>query len=171
MSYKAALQANNIDLSAILTNINELPNQSAGGSSEALLQTKTIIPSESSQNISPDAGYDGFSSIMVEAIPSNYVGSSVARQGLTHVTPTEDFQTIVQARTYVTDSIIVSSIPLEYIVTTDANATESDIASGKTAYVNGVKITGTLVVQNYYVGDTQPDSSIGSENDLYFVRG
>lgn len=130
MSYKSALQANNIDLSAILTSINELPEgSSSGGSVEISLQEKTITPSKSQQIIAADSNYDGLSKVTINAIPS------------------------------------------QYITTTDATATAEDIISGKTAYINGEKTTGTLIVQNYYVGDTEPDNSIGSENDLYFVRG
>ena len=54
------------------------------------------------------------------------------------------------------------------IDTSDATATAADIISGQTAYVNGTKITGTLVVQNYYTGTTVPESTTGSDGDLYF---
>ena len=37
----------------------------------------------------------------------------------------------------------VKAIPDQYVDTSDADATEDNIQSGKTAYVNGVKITGT----------------------------
>lgn len=54
------------------------------------------------------------------------------------------------------------------IDTSDATAINADIVSGKTAYVNGSKITGTLVVQNYYTGTTTPESTTGEDGDLYF---
>lgn len=52
--------------------------------------------------------------------------------------------------------------------TSDANATAADIVSGKSGYVNGSKIDGSLVVQNYYTGSSAPASNLGSNGDLYF---
>lgn len=52
--------------------------------------------------------------------------------------------------------------------TSDATAVANEIKTGKTAYVNGSKVTGTLSFINYYTGSTVPDSSLGSDGDLYF---
>ena len=50
-------------------------------SSAPTLQTKTnISPSESSQTITADTGYDGLDSVQINAIPSGYVGSGVTQR-------------------------------------------------------------------------------------------
>ena len=260
-------------------------------------QTKSVTPTESKQTITPDAGYDGLSSVTVgaisstyigssitrksaatytpteseqtiaagqyldgtqtiSAIPSTYVGSGVPTQGAKTVTPSTSVQTAVSSGTYVTGNIKVAAMPTgvlstpaintntgvvtagvstagylgtgatktlqlntksaatiipsttdqiiaagQYLTgiqtikgdanlvaaniasgvsifgiagthssidTSDATATNVDIVSGKTAYVNGSKVTGTLVVQNYYTGTTVPESSLGNNGDLYF---
>lgn len=48
-----------------------------GGSGvEAILQEKTVTPSPASQTVVPDEGYNGLSSVLVEAIPDVYNDTS-----------------------------------------------------------------------------------------------
>lgn len=50
------------------------------------LQMKSVTPSESAQAVTPDVGYDGLDEVDVAAIPSNYVGTGVARKSSSDLT-------------------------------------------------------------------------------------
>ena len=165
------------------------------------LQSKSVTPTKSQQNITPDSGYFGLSDVTVEAIPSNYQDVSSTTVTASDVltgkvftdatgkvttgtmsnngavtktldttttsytvpkgyhngsgkvsittetktaTPTKSSQTISATSGKVLSSVTVNAIPSDYITTTDATAEAGNILDGKTAYVKGVKITGSM---------------------------
>lgn len=60
------------------------------------------------------------------------------------VTPTKSQQDITPTSGKVLSKVIVEPIPAEYITTTDADAKSVEILNEKTAYVKGVKVTGSM---------------------------
>lgn len=94
------------------------------------LQSKTVTPTKSLQVAAPDSGYGGLSEVTINAIPDEYIIPS----GMVRYTVNGRFD----VTNYSEVDIVVPTLD-----TSDATATPEDIASGKTAYVNGEKITGT----------------------------
>lgn len=146
------------------------------GTPAPTLQTKNVSPSETAQTVVPDEGYDGLSHVVVGAISSTYVASGVARQAAQTITPGTTDQTIASGQ-YLTgtqtikgdanlvagnikEGVTIFNVAGSYegsgssggLDTSDATATAVDIADGKTAYVNGQKITGTVATYDAYVG-------------------
>ena len=60
------------------------------------------------------------------------------------VTPTKSAQTVTPTTGKVLTSVSVAAIPDAYITTDDANAVAANLLADKTAYVAGVKVTGTM---------------------------
>lgn len=93
------------------------------------LQTKNVTPTESSQTITPDSGYNGLSSVSVGAISTTYVGSGIARKSSSDLT----------------DSNLTVTAPAGYYeqaatkTVTDANLIAGNIKNGTSIF----GVTGT----------------------------
>ena len=49
-------------------------------------------------------------------------------------------------------------------------ATSENIMSTYSAWVDGAKIEGSLVINNFYTGSGEPSSSLGNNGDIYLKR-
>lgn len=173
----------------------------SGGGDYKLQPTKTVTPTKSQQNVTPDSGFYGLEGVTVLPIPSVYQDTSsvtaTAADVLTGkvivladgtvkagtmpdngavnktldattvsytipagrhsgtgkvtitleektVTPTKSTQTVTPTAGKVLSKVTLNPIPAEYITTTDATATAANILDGKTAYVGGSKVEGTM---------------------------
>ena len=128
-------------------------------------QSKTVTPTQSQQTVSPDSGYDGLSSVTVEPIPSEYVTTSDATAVASDImsgktayvngvkvegTFSIDAEITAQEEKIAEQDTIIANLMTALegkasnnLDTSDATATAEDIATGKTAYIDGVKVTGT----------------------------
>lgn len=123
-----------------------------------VLQTKSVSPSESSQNVTPDAGYDGLSKVTVGAIQTET--KTVTANGT--VTPSSG--------KYLKQ--VTVNVPASGIDTSDATATADDMAKGVTAYVNGEKVTGNVAVYSGKFSSFLSEKQISfsqSDNRIRFI--
>ena len=129
----------------------------SGGSSGAVLQSKTVSPSESAQTIKADNGYDGLSQVTVNAVSRTYVGSGVTKKSAATYTPSTSNQTIAASQ-YLSGAQTIKG---------DANLVAGNIKSGVSIF----GVTGTYAgggssggsgnnnVEAYAITDTNPSVS------------
>ena len=128
-----------------------------GGASGAVLQSKTVSPSESAQKIKADNGYDGLSQVTVNAVSRTYVGSGVTKKSAATYTPSTSNQTIAASQ-YLSGAQTIKG---------DANLVAGNIKSGVSIF----GVTGTYAgggssggsgnnnVEAYAITDTNPSVS------------
>lgn len=141
-------------------------------------QTKSVTPTESEQTVTPDAGYDGLSSVTVGAISSTYIGSGITHKSATTYTPTESEQTI-NAGQYLDGTQTISAIPSTYVgsgVPIQDTVTITPNTSAQTAVSAGTYVTGDVLVaeipENYVdTSDANAASSDMVEGVTAYVNG
>ena len=84
------LTAANIKSGVKIFNVTGSYAGSSSGGNTPNLQTKTVTPSESTQTVSPDSGYDGLSKVTVNAISSTYIGSDVTKKKRSNLHPEDN---------------------------------------------------------------------------------
>ena len=94
------------------------------GGTTPTLQSKTVTPSESEQTVSPDSGYDGLSSVTVEAVSNTYVGSGVTKKAAQTITPGTADQTLAAGQ-YLSGAQTIKG---------DANLVAGNIKSGASIF-------------------------------------
>lgn len=105
-------------------------------------QDKTVTPTTSKQSVTADAGYSGLGTVTINAVTAaidSNIKSGNIKSGVTIL------------------GVAGSSKVLD---TTDATAKSSDVLNGKTAYVNGAKITGEIPDAEPVTGFTKDEQGV-----------
>ena len=160
------LIAGNIKKGVTIFNVTGSYNEATGGPT---LQSKTVSPSESTQTVSPDSGYDGLSKVTVNAISSTYIGSDVTKKSAATYIPKTTDQSIASGQ-YLSGTQTIKG---------DANLVAGNIKSG----VNIFGVTGTYAgggssggngnnnVEAYAITDTNPSVNFKTASGTIKIWG
>lgn len=160
------LIASNIKKGVTIFNVTGSYNEATGGPT---LQSKAVSPSESTQTVSPDSGYDGLSKVTVNAISSTYIGSDVTKKSAATYIPKTTDQSIASGQ-YLSGTQTIKG---------DANLVAGNIKSG----VNIFGVTGTYAgggssggngnnnVEAYAITDTNPSVSFKTASGTIKIWG
>lgn len=151
------LTAANIKSGVKIFNVTGSYAGSSSGGNTPNLQTKTVTPSESTQTVSPDSGYDGLSKVTVNAISSTYIGSDVTKKSAATYIPKTTNQSIASGQ-YLSGTQTIKG---------DANLVAGNIKSGVSifgvtgTYTGGGRSggSGNNNVEAYAITDTNPSVS------------
>lgn len=160
------LIASNIKKGVTIFNVTGSYNEATGGPT---LQSKAVSPSESTQTVSPDNGYDGLSKVTVNAISSTYIGSDVTKKSAATYIPKTTDQSIASGQ-YLSGTQTIKG---------DANLVAGNIKSGVSIF----GVTGTYTgggssggsgnnnVEAYAVTSTNPSVSFKTASGTIKIWG
>lgn len=163
------LTAANIKSGVKIFNVTGSYAGSSSGGNTPNLQTKTVTPSESTQTVSPDSGYDGLSKVTVNAISSTYIGSDVTKKSAATYIPKTTNQSIASGQ-YLSGTQTIKG---------DANLVAGNIKSGVSIF----GVTGTYAgggssggsgnnnVEAYAITDTSPSVSFKTTSGTIKIWG
>ena len=156
------------------------PSSLSGSSATLSTGTNTLTLTKTGVTTTPTVSA-GYVSSATASTATVTLTASVTTKAAATITPGTSDQTIASG-TYLTGTqtisgdadLIASNIKTDVAIfgvtgtyTADATAAADEILSGETAYVNGTKLTGSLVITTVYVGSAVPSASTGINGDIY----
>lgn len=141
------------------------PNSISGSSATVSTGTNTLTLTKS-VSVTPvvSAGYVSSGTAKSSSVS---LTASVTTKVAATITPTKSTQTIASG-TYLTGTQTIAAIPAAYQDVTGVTAAAGDVVSGKSIVDStGATVNGSLVINKYYTGSSNPSASLGNNGDLY----
>lgn len=155
-----------VTVNAVANGTVTAPSSISGSSATISTGTNTLTLTKT-VSVTPNVTTAGYISSGTVGNSSVSLTTSVTTKAAATITPTKSTQTIASG-TYLTGTQTIAAIPAAYQDVTGVTAAAGDVVSGKTIVDStGATVNGSLVINKYYTGSSNPSASLGNNGDLY----